>query len=148
MRTRGLLVACALTLAAPPAAAQSSDAGATADITGAWSFETDVYPLGCQMTGELTLHPTTDPDVFDGRLMAYESCEGGARYEAKQISTARRDGAQLVIESALVRVLPSPEFYQPDDFELTIVDGALMVGELRSADIAGVRFFRRDGPIA
>jgi hypothetical protein len=133
-----------LALWAPHAFAQDPDADPIADISGGWSFETEVYDLVCQMTGELQLAPTADPDVFMGRLIAYESCGGRQIYQAEQSSVARRDGERLTITSTLTRVLPSPEFYAPDNFELTIVNGALMVGELRSADIAPATFRRRE----
>lgn len=152
MRLTAALLALALTLPAPPAAAQD-DEGADADIEGVWAFTTDLYDydgLGgyCQMTGELTLRPTDDPNIFNGKLVAYESCRGVQLYEAYQNAVVVRDGASLSITSSLQLVLPSPDNYRPDDFELTIVNGSLMVGELRSADIAPATFRRKDALVS
>ena len=146
--TRAVSILAALALAplalAPVAAtAQDSSPGATADITGAWSFETEVYESRCRMTGELDVRESGQPGVYRAQLVAYESCTGQEPYHAEQVSAIRREGDQVKIESRLVRVEPSPEFYLPDDFVLTIIDSALMVGELRSADIAPVTFRRR-----
>jgi hypothetical protein len=154
---RAAALAVAALLAATPAFAESTlaqnDAGAAASIAGSWSFTTDLYDADiaggfCQMTGELTLRPTEDPNVFDGRLVAYESCYGSQLYEAEQSAVVVRDGDLLTITSTIDRVLPSPEFYAPDNFALNIVNSALMVGELRSADIAPVTFRRRDALVS
>lgn len=141
--------ACAVLSLAFAALAFAQEDSGVADITGAWAFETDAYDLNpaddtyCSMTGELTLRATGDPDVFEGDLLAYESCRGARIFEAHQDVVAVRSGDALVITSTLRRVLPSPDNYRPDDFELTIVSGALMTGELRSADIAPATFRRQ-----
>jgi hypothetical protein len=144
VRLRALLgVVLAVGLGVAAAEAQD-DAGAAADIVGNWSFETEVYDVTCHMEGELVLKASGTADVYLGDLVAFESCRGQQIYEARQSVVARRDGERLEIVSTLVRVLPSPEHYAPDNFELTIVNGALMVGELRSADIASATFRRRE----
>lgn len=140
MSARAALLA--LALATAPSAAGAQSLGSDVDIVGDWSFKTDVYPYDCQMSGELSLQATEDPGVYEGELVAREDCKGTGPFHAEQLSVARRDGDRLVIESELVRVLPSPDYYLPDNFVLTIVDGALMVGELRSADVAPVTFRR------
>jgi hypothetical protein len=151
MRLAAAALACVL--AATPAFGQSGgeapeqapDAGGAADIVGLWAFQTDLYEnFRCQMTGELELAATADPNIYSGRLVAFESCDGQQLYEARQIVAAVRDGAVLTLESSLDEVLPSADFYAPDNFVLTIVNGALMVGELRSADVAPATFRRRD----
>ncbi len=152
MSLRIACLAVALTLAAVPAAAQI-DAGATVNIEGTWSFTTDPYDADgqggyCQMVGELTLRSTPDETIFDGKLVAYESCFGVQIYEAHQNAVVVRNGDQLSITSALHLVLPSPDSYAPDNFELSIVNGALMVGELRSADIAPATFRRKDALVS
>jgi hypothetical protein len=111
----------------------------------------DIDPSGqgyCQMTGELTLTATPDPNLFNGKLVAYESCFGTQIYEAHQNAVVVRDGDRLSITSSLHLVLPSPDSYAPDNFELRIVNGALMVGELRSADVARATFRRRDALVS
>jgi hypothetical protein len=140
--------AVALALAAPsgaPVWAQSNAAPPDADILGAWSFQTEPYEnLRCQMTGELILTETSVPNVYGGELIAYEACDGAQIYEARQSATVTRDGDRLTITSTLLKVLPRPDAYAPDNFELEIVSSALMVGELRSADIAPATFRRRE----
>jgi hypothetical protein len=145
---RALSALAAVLLIAAPVAAQSDD-GAAADILGAWTFQTARYDsLRCQMTGELVLTATSEPDVYGGELIAYETCDGDQIYEARQSATVVRDGARLTITSTLLKVLPRPDFYAPDNFELNIVNGALMVGELRSADIAPATFRRRESLVS
>jgi hypothetical protein len=146
LRGASLVVALAIALCPLEADAQNDD-GAAANIAGGWSFETEVYDFTCHMTGELILEPSGTPDVFLGDLVAYESCNGSQIYEARQSVIARRKGDHLEIVSTLVRVLPSPSAYAPDNFDLTIVNGALMEGELRSADIAPATFRRREALI-
>lgn len=142
-------LALALSLASTPAAAQDHDAGGAADITGVWSFRTDRYEsFRCIMTGELELRPTENPSVFQGDLVANEACNGQPVYEARQTVVARRDGERLAVISTIVEVLPSGISYVPDNFELFIVNGALMVGELRSADIAPVTFRRKESLVS
>jgi hypothetical protein len=148
LRGASLAVALAIGLCSLGAAAQSGDQGAAADIEGGWSFETAVYDITCHMTGELILKPSGTADVYLGDLVAYESCNGRQIYEARQSVIARRDGDRLEIASTLVRVLPSPENYAPDNFALTIVNGALMEGQLRSADIAPATFRRREALVS
>lgn len=150
---RTLLIALAIASAPTVALAQSSEdpgpgVGASASITGAWAFETVLYDYGCVMTGELVLRATDDPDVYEGELTTHEACDGVPPYDTEQSSVAVRKGDQLRIESQLVRVLPSPDFYRADNFALTIIDSALMVGELRSADVASVTFRRQDDLIS
>jgi len=135
----------AAALAAAPATA---DDGARVDITGQWSFETEMFDIVCKMTGELSLQATDDPNVYEGRLIAYEACNGEQLYQAEQDVVANRKSDQLQIVATLTRVLPSPENYAPDNFQLTIVNGALMTGELRSADIAPATFRRREDLIS
>jgi hypothetical protein len=45
-------------------------------------------------------------------------------------------------------VEPPTGNYLPDNFVLTIIDGSLMVGELRSAIDAPAEFRRQNGPIS
>ena len=92
--------------------------------------------------------PTSDPDVFDGRLAAHEKCENGPSYDATQSAHAYREGDKLVIESTLEQVLPLHSDYWPDNFALTVVNGALMIGELRSASVASATFRRHENLVS
>ncbi|MGD2134024.1 MAG: hypothetical protein PVI23_14615 [Maricaulaceae bacterium] len=160
-RNRLALAALALSCAAAaPALAQSNaqSIGAEADISGYWEFETKRYDYGCKMTGEMTIAPAETEGEYVGELIAREKCDGitletgeifgPVEYYAEQTVVATRDGEALTIVSTLVRIDPPSTSYWPDDFVLEIIDGALMMGELRSADIAPVAFFRGDAPIA
>lgn len=125
---------------AAPAGAQDADAS----ILGSWAFQTDVYSFGCQMEGSLVLRRGATDNLYTGRLVAEETCPGVPHYHAEQAVTALRHGGDLKIDAKLVRVTPSPENYLPDDFSLVIMASDLMVGELRSADVAPVTFRRND----
>ncbi|MGD2134025.1 MAG: hypothetical protein PVI23_14620 [Maricaulaceae bacterium] len=132
--------------------------GAEADITGDWEFETKIYVGGCKMTGEMTIERSETEGQYVGQLIAREKCSGfvdengeplgDIEYYAEQSVVATRDGDQIYIDATLELVLPSPDNYWPDDFELEIVDSALMMGALRSYNDAPVAFFRGDAPIA
>lgn len=138
-----------LTLAA---SAQSSDEAADVSITGAWSFETDVYETSCQMTGSLTVRATAEDDIYEGDLRTLERCgyypPEFPGFRAVQRSRLIREGDQLTIRSEVVSVEPDTGGYWPDNFVLTVRASDLMEGQLRSADIAGVRFFRSNPTIS
>lgn len=150
MTLRSACLALVLVLAAAPAGAQDDGSeAASADISGFWRFSTGPYHTLCTMTGEITLAPTADPDVFQGDMVAWEACAGRPRFEAKQTAVVIREGADLTITSTLESVEPPSELYWPDNFVLRIMNGSLMIGELHSADILAKAQFRRgDGPIA
>lgn len=155
-----VLAAGLLALGGVAARAQdsSSGAGASANITGAWEFETKVYWGRCKMTGEMNLNAGEAEGEYVGQLIAREKCDGlvdenGAplgpiEYYAEQTVHAERDGDRLIITATIDLVLPSAANYWPDDFALTIVHGSLMSGELVSFNTAPVIFFRGDLPIA
>jgi hypothetical protein len=142
-------VVCALlALVAAPALAQDEDATAsTADITGSWSFSTVTYNLTCVMTGELVLQATDDPTRYDGQLTVLEDC-GDVSFEAKESSVAVRTGALLALTSTLVEVTPANQGYLADNFNLRIVNGSLMVGQLYFGRVVAKAEFRRDGMIS
>lgn len=115
-----------------------------ANIAGGWRFETAPYDGGaCRMTGAMTIARGPGANDFICTFIATEKCNG-AEWSAEQSCTARRTGDKLEITSAIVRLTPPHTSYVPDNWSLTIRSSDLMVGELRSADIAGVQF--RRGP--
>jgi hypothetical protein len=147
---RALVFAMGLAVALPAAAQKPAPAGAqsgakSANITGGWSFITQTYSNGCRMSGQMTLRPspagkhactfTTQEKCNDITVHAKESCE------------AVRDGGKLTIKSTVNAVDPKVG-YEPDDFELTIENGARMTGMMRSFNSAPVEFFRGDAPIS
>jgi hypothetical protein len=116
----------------------------TPNILGGWRFETAPYDGGvCKMTGTMTIVRGAGPNAFTCTFVATERC-GSNEWSAEQRCTATRTGERLEITSAIVRLTPPNVTYAPDNWSLTIRSTDLMVGELRSADIANVQF--RRGP--
>lgn len=118
--------------------------GAAANVLGAWSFRnTGPYDGDCAMGGSLTLEETPVRNVYKCEMTAFETCEGHTT-RAVQVCYAARNGAQLSIKAQVMSVegLRPGHSYLPDDFVLSIKHDALMIGELRSADIADVEFTR------
>lgn len=136
----GLRAAAAFALLAAPAAASETGA-APQDLLGQWGFETEPYDINCVMTGGMTLAATADPAQFSCSLTTQEVC-GPLRFRTRQSCVATLVGGRLVVISQLESVEPDPEAYAPDNFVLDQVSGFEMTGQLRSADIAPVRFFR------
>jgi hypothetical protein len=147
VRRAGAALALGLLIAAAATGASAQRRAAPASILGAWRFETARYDVsregGCQMTGEMTITTGPDANTYACRFKATESCSWG-EWSAEQTCTARRAGDRVEIESAIVRLHPATISYAPDNWSLTIRSSDLMVGELRSADIANVQF--RRGP--
>ncbi len=147
MTARTVIALAALMALAFAAAAQDAD-GEGAAIEGDWSFQTAVYEGGCQMSGSMTVAAGAVAGIYEGELFTLERCEyypddfPGFRTEQKV--RLSRQGADVAIKATLVSVEPDLGNYWPDDFVLTVKHSALMEGELRSADIAPVRFTRGD----
>jgi hypothetical protein len=117
-------------------------------ITGAWSFQTAPYDgdrdgRACSMKGSMVIVQGRTPDLLTCTFTATETCPFG-EWTAEQTCTAKRTGAQLEISSTITRVTPPTVNYAPDNWILTIRTSDLMIGELRSADVANVQF--RRGP--
>lgn len=144
MRRRAFFSLAACALAGWPALAQESgrDESAPADISGGWTFEVEPYfSQGCVMSGELSLTPRPEGG-FACRLFAEERCVSGRVLRARQDCEAVIDGATLSLSSTIAEVEPPGATYFPDDFELTIVDGSLMRGELQSSARSPAIFHR------
>ncbi|MGD2134020.1 MAG: hypothetical protein PVI23_14595 [Maricaulaceae bacterium] len=164
-RTRSVLAVLATLLVAgsglsSSASGQAVGAGVDADITGDWTLQTKAFFDLCRITGEMTLRPTEEPDVYEGELYAHQRCGNGyvgyVEWRADQLVRAVREGDWLSITSTLVRVEPPSTTYAPDDFELQIVDSTLMMGELRSylsdsdmpIGVVEAAFQRGDAPVS
>jgi hypothetical protein len=116
----------------------------TANVVGAWTFQTQTYADGCKMYGELVIQPNasgkhictfkTEEHCPDILAKAQESC------------TAQRNGATLAIKSTVLSVSPPNIGYDPDDFELKIENSARMTGMMRSFHSAPVEFYRGNLP--
>lgn len=142
MRPRWASALLAITLVSGVAVAQPKRA--PANIAGAWRFETAPYDGGaCRMTGSMTIVQSRTGGDYTCTFIATERCNWG-EWSAEQSCTAKRTGEKLEITSTIVRLSPPGTSYAPDNWSLTIRSPDLMVGELRSADIAGVEF--RRGP--
>ena len=136
----------AAVLCASGAAAQ--EAGESANILGTWGFDASpTYPT-CGLHGEVTIRQGATPETYDCVMIANDVCPDIWEYRAEQTCSATRKGDQLVIASRIERVEPPTGNYLPDNFVLTIIDGSLMVGELRSAIDAPAEFRRQNGPIS
>ena len=140
-------IAMALTFTTQ-ALAQRKDRAPAPNIAGAWSFQTAPYDAdgdgrACSMKGTMTIAPTRTTGDFTCVFTAIETCPWG-EWTAEQTCTAKRNGAKLEITSTITRVTPATVNYAPDNWSLTIRTSDLMIGELRSADIADVQF--RRGP--
>ncbi len=119
------------------------------DILGSWAFEAAVvHDESCTFTGEVLIRRGVSPDHFLCEMVANDVCPGNWAFRAEQTCTATRSGDQLSIQSRIVTLDPPSGNYLPDNFELRIVDGSLMLGELRSAMTASARFYRTMGPIS
>lgn len=141
-------LALALTCTTQAFAQRKTPTPAAPNIAGAWSFQTAPYDSDgdgqpCTMKGTMTIAPARTAGDFSCRFTAIETCPWG-EWTAEQTCTAKRTGAKLEITSTITRVTPATVSYAPDNWSLTIRTGDLMIGELRSADIANVQF--RRGP--
>lgn len=145
-RALAFLAAAAVFAIAP--AAVADDVGASADITGAWSFVSDPTYAGCSLRGEVFIRPSDDPDTFTCEMVANDVCPDVWTYRAEQSCVATRDGDALVIQSRIETVEPATDRYLPDNFVLRIIDGSYMTGKLHSAMTTRADFYRQDGPIS
>lgn len=141
-------LALALTCTTQAFAQRKDRAPAAPNIVGAWSFQTAPYDgdrdgQACSMKGTMTIAPARTAGEFTCTFTAVETCPWG-EWTAEQTCTAKRAGGKLEITSAIRRVTPSTVNYAPDNWSLTVRSSDLMIGELRSADIANVQF--RRGP--
>lgn len=144
--TRATTAAATALLFASVALAQDDS---RADILGAWSFEAAiVHDESCSFTGEVFIRRGASPDHYLCEMVAHDVCPGSWAFRAEQSCTAMRSGDQLTIKSRITNLEPPAGNYLPDDFQLRIVDGSLMLGELRSAMVASARFTRAPGPIS
>lgn len=144
--TRATFAAAAALFFAGTALAQSQE---RAEIVGSWAFEAAVvHDESCTFTGEVFIRRGLGPDHYLCEMVANDVCPGNWSFRAEQTCTATRSGDQLSIQSRLTKLEPPSGNYLPDNFELQIVDGSLMLGELRSAMIASARFTRTVGPIS
>jgi hypothetical protein len=145
--TRATFAAAAALVLAGAALAQ--DDASRPDILGSWAFEAAVvHDESCTFAGEVFIRRGVSPDHYLCEMVANDVCPGNWAFRAEQTCTATRSGDQLSIQSRITKLEPSSGNYLPDNFELQIVDGSLMVGELRSAMIASARFYRTVGPIS
>ncbi len=148
-RSTALALAAAVTLLAVTNIASAQPRREVApSVIGAWRFETARFGIasdgaGCRMTGTMTIAQGSRPNAFACTFVAVETCNRGT-WSAEQRCTATRTGDTLEIVSEIVRVTPANPGYAPDNWSLTIRSADLMIGELRSADIAPVQF--RRGP--
>jgi hypothetical protein len=146
MRAEFLAIAVALSglAGASPAAAKPA---ARDPVLGAWAFETAPYKGGCKMRGEMSIRAGAAANRYLCSFVATETSPS-FKVRADQSCTAVKDGAKLTVTAKIEKLSPADVPYAPDDWALTIVDSSKMIGELRSADIAPVTFYRGVGAIS
>jgi hypothetical protein len=142
---RALVFAAALAVALPATAQKPASGSKSANITGAWSFLTQSYAKGCRMSGQMRLAPSSS-GKHACTFSTEERCPDIV-VRAKETCEAVREGGKLTIKSTVDSVDPQVG-YDNDDFELTIQNGALMTGMMRSFNSAPVEFFRGDAPVS
>ena len=142
MRLTPLLLATAALAFAGAAFAD----GQTAEISGAWTFQTGSFSNGCKMSGQMKISRAAN-GKHSCTFKTHEVCPGIAG-GAEQSCTAERKDGKLTIKSKVLKVQPDFSHYYPDDFALDIVNGAYMKGQLHSAGEAPVEFFRGDTPVS
>lgn len=121
-------------------------------ILGTWAFETEPYRGGaCAITGLAHLTPGQDDRTHECKLTVAEQCTNEARTMVLQSCTARRIGPILVIRSKILEKLEEGDadiLYFADNFQLKIISGDEMTGQLKSASDATVHFTRDAGGIS
>lgn len=115
------------------------------NLAGVWGFETAPEGAwGCVISGRAQLRATSRRGEYDVRMQAVQRCEREYRDEVRteQTCTARVAAMQISMEC---RLNEEPEGYEylPDNFVLTIRNGALMEGQLISGWVANASW-RRD----
>ena len=126
------------------AAGAAPHPGASGGVRGAWQFQTAPYDGGCVMTGDLIVRGDAKSGYIC-RLVAHEACPE-ITVTAQQTCRLTEERGAVTIKSRLERVtVPN---YAPDNFALRMESAARMTGQLRSADIAPVTFFRGPGAIS
>ena len=138
-RGPALFAALAALIAAAGAAPRPDPAAA---VLGAWRFQTEPYASGCVMTGDLVVMRDANRKGFTCRLVAHEACPE-IKITAQQVCTLAHAHGAITITSTIEHVT-SPN-YAPDNFALKLESASRMSGELRSADIAPVVFWRGPG---
>lgn len=115
-----------------------------ADITGAWSFQTQVYGPNCSLSGAMTIRPAGAE--YACTFVAQERC-ADLTVKAQETCEAKRAGDAMAITAHVNSVAPKVG-YEPDNFELTIQTRSYMKGMLHSFHSAPVEFFRGDAPVS
>jgi hypothetical protein len=139
MIKRTALLALALIGAASVAMASTPHA-----VDGAWSFKTATFQGDCVMTGRLIVKPSAK-GAHACELIAYQTCSA-YKITTKQTCQLSEQNGAVTIKSKIVHSTSTG--YAPDDFALKLESAARMTGELRSADIAKVVFYRGDEVIS
>ncbi len=148
MGVTAFVIMLAFMLLSTPVSAQGSadDEGSTGkvNIAGTWSFKTDWYYAGDQrrLAGEMTLTPNGD----GGWICSFSNGEYARDVEeptatAEQRCVVREVNNALIIRSQVVSA--STANYQPDHFDLRVVDADTLAGTAFSWMPLGPVVFRR-----
>jgi|CXWL01.1.fsa_nt_gi hypothetical protein len=115
----------------------------TRTLAGAWEFRAVFEQIGCTITGGATITRTSTENVYDVALNAVQTCDGVTEAPVGQSCVARRVNDRVSIRCRIVQIDPGRE-YLPDDFELTVSDSGLMIGQLTANWYAPAIWRRRD----
>lgn len=113
------------------------------DLEGVWTFETDEFnERACYISGEVRIFPTERARVYLGEMTAQERCEQTERIiVTEQSSEFRQINLAVRVRSSVMKVSP-PVPYNPDHFDLRIVNDDMLVGLLDTNVHARVEFHR------
>ncbi|MEM9667569.1 MAG: hypothetical protein AAF950_01480 [Pseudomonadota bacterium] len=128
----------------------ASAAQANEDISGAWSFRTDVKAKECTLTGNMTISQPEENGSRTCSFVSRESCEyaPGISWQMDQACRITPQGNKLIIRSEVIRSLTpgySVSNYLPDHFVVEPQSQSLMTGVWQDANYAApVEFWRDD----
>ncbi len=129
--------------AASPTLAEPTQPVVDLVLEGRWTFQTQTFEQrDCTMSGDLTVTTTGHPLIFDGVLIARETCKH-ADYviTAEQTSVVKHINNAVIVRSEVKTVNP-PVPYRPDHFRLKVIDGNTLRGVLDANVDAEVVFTR------
>lgn len=126
-------------------------AGAEENITGAWSFKTDIKRKGCTITGNMTISPPEESGARTCSFVSTETCsldgDTGA-WQMDQVCRITPQGDRYIFRSKVIGTLTdgyNAQNYLPDHFVVKPESDKRMTGIWQdSAYSAPVIFWRDD----
>lgn len=124
----------------------------TADLSGRWSFSSNVGAgANCQFQGTATLLPTERADEYSANLIAEHTCPDYYHFIVEQTAEIHVTGKQISVLSTIKEMIkqdarPGWEDYSPDNFALTLQSDGHLFGSLNGRGIA--RWVRQEEGIS